>query len=92
MSGLDFLDPPGEDDAHGAHARDWRLDLPDGYSEQDLAGSLVRELEAVTVLAATSVWTRRGDPGDGQPWREVTPGEVRERAQIGPWPPEGDAA
>lgn len=34
MSGnLDFLQPPGDDDARGAHAPHWTLDLPDGYSE-----------------------------------------------------------
>ena len=74
---LDFLQPPGDDDAHGAHAPNWTLDLPDGLTEADLAGDLIRELEAEHVLVGeTSVWVRRGDEGE---WREVTPEELRRR-------------
>jgi hypothetical protein len=79
MMSLDFLQPPGEGDARGAHDRDWTLDLPDGFGEADLADSLVRELEAITAVVAGSVWVRRGEPEDGEPWREVTSEEIRRR-------------
>jgi hypothetical protein len=55
------------------------LDLPVGYSEADLAGSLVRELEAICSVEAGSVWIRRGEVEDDQPWWEITAEEVRRR-------------
>jgi hypothetical protein len=59
----DQLDPEGEIPRH------WALDLPDGLTVEEVAASLAREAEAVTMVEAGSVWVRRGDEG---PWREVT--------------------
>ena len=68
-------DCPGGDCDCGRH---WALDLEPGATVEDLAGSLIREAEAVAALDASSVWIRRGD---GPPM-EITP-EMRRRHKRG---------
>ena len=69
---------PGGDCMCGRH---WTHDVPDGTTVEGLADSLTREAQAVAQLAAGSVWVRRGDDDDGQPWREIT-AEERRRAGL----------
>jgi hypothetical protein len=56
--------------------RHWVLDMPDGLTVEALADSLTAEAEAVTAMAAGSVYIRRG--GGDEPWTEVT-AEMRRR-------------
>jgi hypothetical protein len=66
-----MIDDDDEDEA----PRHWTLDLPDGLTVEELAGSLAAEAEAVMAMDAGSVFVRRGDDG---PWREIT-AEMRHR-------------
>jgi hypothetical protein len=54
--------------------RPWWLD--EERSLEQVADSLIAELEAINQLEADSVWVRRGETG---PWTEITAAERRER-------------
>jgi hypothetical protein len=86
---LDFLEPPGEDDAYGAHAKHWILDMPDGATVEGLADSLIREMEAIHSVEAGSIFIRRGEVDEDGVVFEVTAEEIRRRlAEAGPDIPE----